>query len=101
MSEEYALIRDIVYDHNERMLNIKKYYPFFKLSEISFQQYKEGKYDILDMGYILMAVLRFFIEQNNFCEKMVTYEEYAGFMHDVYKRDFELTLNAEEEKELK
>lgn len=100
MSEEYALIRDIVYDHNERMLNIKKYYPFFKLSEISFQQYKEGKYDILDMGYILMAVLRFFIEQNNFCEKMVTYEEYAGFMHDVYKRDFELTLNAEEEKEL-
>lgn len=100
MSEEYALIRDIVYDHNERMLNIKKYYPFFKLSELSFQQYKEGKYEMLDMGYILMAVLRFFIEENNFCEKMVTYEAYANFMHGLYLRDFELKLSEPEEKEL-
>ena len=69
MSQEYTLVRDIVSGHNERMHNIKKYYPFFRLSEISFAQYKDGKYEILDMGYILMAVLRFFIEENNFNEK--------------------------------
>lgn len=100
MSEEYTLIRDIVCGHNERMLNIKKYYPFFKLSEISFSTYKEGKYDILDMGYIMMAVLRFFIEENNFHEKAVSYNEYADFLHEVLVRDFELILDKEEEKEL-
>lgn len=100
MSEEYTLVRDIVYDHNERMLNIKKYYPFFKLADTSFNQYKEGKYAILDMGYIMMAVLRFFIEENNFREKMVTYNEYYAFMQDVLQRDFELKIDSEEEKEL-
>ena len=100
MSEEYTLVRDIVYDHNERMLNIKKYYPFFKLTEISFSQYREGKFAILDMGYIMMAVLRFFIEENNFREKMVTYNEYSEFMQDVLRRDFEINMEEEEEKEI-
>lgn len=100
MSEEYTLVRDIVYEHNERMLNIKKYYPFFKLTELSFTQYKEGRFAVLDMGYIMMAVLRFFIEENNFHEKMVTYDEYSQFMHDVFVRDFEITIDENEEKEL-
>lgn len=100
MSEKYTLVRDIVYDHNERMLNIRKYYPFFKLSDISLSQYKEGKFAVLDMGYIVMAVLRFFIEENNFREKMVTYNEYMTFMQDVLKRDFELVIEEDEEKEL-
>lgn len=98
MSEEYTLVRDIVYDHNERMLNIRKYYPFFRLKEISFSQYKDGRYEILDMGYIMMAVLRFFIEENNFREKMVTYNEYSDFMQELLRRDFELHIEDEEEK---
>ncbi|MBQ3666098.1 MAG: hypothetical protein II919_08345 [Lachnospiraceae bacterium] len=100
MSQEYTLIRDIVSGHNERMHNIKKYYPFFKLSEVSFGQYKDGRYEMLDMGYILMAVLRFFIEENNFREKLVSYKEYADFMHEVLVRDFAVSLEKEEEKEL-
>ena len=48
---------DIISDHRERMLNLKKYYPFFKLTQISFSQFKDGRYEILDMGYILMAIL--------------------------------------------
>lgn len=100
MSEKYTLVRDIVCDHNERMLNIKKYYPFFKLSELSFRQYKDGKYEKLDMGYILMAVLRFFIEENNFHEKLVSYAEYAAFLHEIFVRDFEMEIEPEEEKEL-
>ncbi len=100
MSQEYTLIRDIVSGHNERMHNLKKYYPFFKLSQVSFSQYMDGRYEILDMGYILMAVLRFFIEENNFHEKLVTYEEYADFMHELYIRDFDITPDKNEEKEL-
>lgn len=100
MSEEYVLTRDIIYDHNERMLNIKKYYPFFKLSEISFRQYRDGRYDNLDMGYILMAVLRFFIEKNNFNEESVTYESYEKFMSELLRRDFDIRTDKEEEKEI-
>ncbi len=100
MRLEYTLVKDIVSGHNERMNNIKKYYPFFKVSETSFQGFRDGAYENLDMGYILMAVLRFFIEENNFNEKNVTYEDYQEFMKDIYKRDFELDLSADEEKEL-
>lgn len=100
MSEDYNLLRDIVYDHNERIRNLKKYYPYFKLAEGSFQQYKEGKFASLDMGYIMMAVLRFFMEENNFKEKDVEYEEYAEFLQMILRRDFELFLEESEEKEL-
>ena len=90
MSEEYILVRDIICDHSERMLNIKKYYPYFKLSENAFAQYQGGIFSKLDMGYILMAVLRFFIEENNFKEKDVTYAEYADFTEKLLVRDFEI-----------
>lgn len=100
MAEDYVLVRDIIYDHNARMLNIKKYYPYFKLMETDFSQFQGGKYIKLDMGYILMAVLRFFIEENNFKEKDVTYEEYEKFIHEVFVRDFEIVISEDEEKEL-
>lgn len=90
MPQENILVNDIITDHRERMLNLKKYYPFFKLSEVSFSWYKEGIYDSLDMGYILMAVLRFFIEENNFKERDVTYSEYSDFMSRCIRRDFNL-----------
>lgn len=100
MAEEYILTRDIIQDHSERMLNIRKYYPYFKLTEGAFSQFLGGRYEQLDMGYILMAVLRFFIEENNFREKDVTYEEYSRFMHDIYRRDFVIALDDNEEQEL-
>lgn len=100
MSEEYTLVRDIVYDHNARMHNIKKYYPFFKLAEVSFSQYREGKFASLDMGYIVMGVIRFFIEENNFKERMVTYAAYEEFLHGLLVRDFDLEISIEEEKDL-
>lgn len=90
MPQEHILVNDIITDHRERMLNLKKYYPFFKLTEVSFSWYKDGIYDSLDMGYILMAVLRFFIEENNFKERDVTYSEYVEFMSGCIKRDFNI-----------
>ena len=100
MAEQYILTRDIIQDHSERMLNIKKYYPYFKLTEGAFSQFGGGRYEQLDMGYILMAVLRFFIEENNFREKDVTYDEFKKFMHDIYRRDFAIALDEEEENEV-
>lgn len=100
MSEEYILTRDIIYDHNERMLNIRKYYPYFRLSEMSFRQYKDGQFDNLDMGYILMAVLRFFIEKNNFNEEQVAYGDYEEFILELLRRDFDVRAGEQEEKEL-
>lgn len=101
MQKEHILVNEIITDHRERMLNLKKYYPFFKLSETSFSWFLDGQYeDSLDMGYILMAVLRFFIEENNFKERDVTYPEYMNFMKSCIKRDFGIVLNENDNKVL-
>lgn len=91
---------DIIEEHSKRMKNLKKYYPYFKLAELSLGQYKDGKYADLDMGYITLAVLRFFIEENSFKDKDVIYEEYEEFISIILQRDFEFILDAEEKKEL-
>ena len=79
------MIGEIITEHRERMLNLKKYYPFFKLIDTSFSQFKEGRYEALDMGYIVMAVLRFFIEENNFNERDITYPQCEAFIKELLK----------------
>ena len=92
MTEEYIMMQDIIQEHKERIQNIKKYYPYFKLTDNSLLQWKEGKYASLDMGYITLAVLRFFIDENNMKDKDVRFEEYEEFLHTILVRDFELSL---------
>lgn len=99
MTQE-QIYSDILSAHRERMLNLKKYYPFFRLCENSLEQFRDGKYAVLDMGYIVMAVLRFFIEENNFKEKDVTYPEYLEFMKRILPRDFDIVLSDEEAREI-
>ncbi len=91
---------DIVLEHRERMLNLKKYYPFFKVIDTSFSNFREGEFEYLDMGYIVMAVLRFFIEENNFNEKDVTYPEYTAFLTQCLKRDFNVVEEEQVYKEI-
>ncbi len=100
MAQEQVFINDIISEHRERMVNLKKYYPFFRLCDNSFAQFKEGKYDELDMGYLTMAVLRFFIEENNFREKDVLYKEYHDFMVECLKRDFAVAYTPAEYDEI-
>ena len=84
MALKYVMINDIIEEHNARMQNLRKYYPFFVLAETTFAQYKEGRYAQLDMGYITMAILRFFIQENSFNEREVSYDEYEEFMGHSY-----------------
>ncbi|MDO5156677.1 MAG: hypothetical protein Q4D51_12005 [Eubacteriales bacterium] len=100
MAEKYIMIHDIMSEHRDRMLNLKKYYPFFVLCENTFSQYKEGKFVDLDMGYITMATLRFFINENNFHESEITYEQYEAFLTEILRREFSLCVGEDEEKEL-
>lgn len=100
MQGDHILIHELISEHELRVMNLKKYYPYFKLSETSFGQYREGRYSVLDMGYLVMALLRFFIEENNFKEKSVTYGEYEHFIITLITRDFDLKLSEEEGKEL-
>ncbi len=100
MAEKYIMIHDIMSEHRERMLNLKKFYPFFVLCDTAFSQYKEGKYADLDMGYITMATLRFLINENSFHEREVTYDQYEVFLLEILRRDFALKEQPEEEKEL-
>jgi len=100
MTEEYIPKRYVIHNHSERMANIKRYYSYFRLIENDFLQYQGGKYETLDICYILMAALRFFIEENNFKEKDATYEEYSSFIKEIYERDFGLRLEKAEEQSL-
>lgn len=100
MMNQHILIHDIIEEHGERVQNLKRYYPFFCLTNMSFAQYREGRFEELDMGYIVMALLRFFIDKNNFQEQGVTYEEYREFVLELIKRDFKMPLSEEEGEEL-
>lgn len=100
MTNQTTMLREIVEEHSDRIKNMKKYYPYFRLAETSLAQYRDGQFACLDMGYITLAVIRFFIEENNFKEKDVTYQEYYAFLKELLKRDFELELEKEEEQDL-
>ena len=100
MDGTYQMLHDIIDFHNDRMRNLRRYYPFFCLQNTAFHLFKEGKYAFLDMGYITLAVLRFFIEENQFNDRALTYPEITAFISGVLTRDFELMLPPEEEKEL-
>lgn len=97
---DYRLVDDIIDHHGERIQNLKKYYPFFYLQATSLAQYHEGKYADLDMGYISLALLRFFIEENNFNEREVTLKKIYDFTGELLERDFDLHLPEEEERDL-
>ena len=60
-TDSHILIHDIIDGHEERMNNLKKFYPFFRLCDHSLIQFRDGRYEGIDMGYVTMAVLRFFI----------------------------------------
>ncbi len=100
MDGTYQMLHDIIDFHNDRMRNLRRYYPFFYLQNTAFHLFKEGKYAFLDMGYITLAVLRFFIEENQFNNRTVQYPEVYGFLSGVLSREFDLILPKDEEKEL-
>ena len=95
-TESHILIHDIINEHEERMMNLKKFYPFFRLCDHSLNQFREGRYERIDMGYVTMAVLRFFIEENSFNDRKVTYEAYADFLRELLIRDFQFEEDEEE-----
>ena len=88
-TESHILIHDIIEGHEERMTNLKKFYPFFRLCDHSLNQFREGRYEGIDMGYVTMAVLRFFIEENSFNDRKVTYKAYEEFVKELLRRDFD------------
>lgn len=100
MAQDYTLMDDIVTHHTQRMQNLKQYYPYFRLAKGSLDTYKDGRYAGLDMGYMVLAVLRFFIEENHFKEAQVTYPMYHQFMKDFLEREYKLVMTQEESGEL-
>ena len=90
--KENIFLDDIINNHSERMQVLRRYYPFFRLWDNGLNLYKDGQYTDLDMPYITMAVLRFFLEENSFNDRLVSYEMYSRFMKELLERDFEMVL---------
>ena len=61
--DNYILMNDMVQAHEERMMHLKRYYPFFRLMDSGLSQYRDGAYERLDMSYIVLAVLRFLLRR--------------------------------------
>lgn len=88
MAERYTLTDDIIGTHLERMLNLRKFYPFFAICSQGFRKYPDPAFRHLDVAYITLAVLRFFIHENSFQDKPVSYTRYADFCGELLQRDF-------------
>lgn len=89
---EQIFMNDIVASHSARIQHIGKYYPIFKLWDGGLNLYKDGQYAFLDMAYLTLAVIRYFIEENSFNDRPVTYEMYASLMKTLLVRDFALDI---------
>ncbi|MGV8980776.1 hypothetical protein [Clostridium sp.] len=100
MNSKFNYIDEIIGEHNERMQNLKKYYPFFKIREISLDSFKDGIYNFIDMGYIVIGALRLFIEENNFNGIGVSFEQFSTFTTEILKRDYDLYLDEKENMQL-
>lgn len=100
MSIDYRLINDIQDNHNDRMKNLKKYFPFFTVMLSGMRMFKEGKYEIVDLGYITLALIRFLMEENSFNDRQVTYADISEFITELLRRDFDLWLPEDENREL-
>ena len=100
MNKKYSYIDEIINEHNERMQNVKKYYPFFKIREVSLDLFKEGIYNFIDMGYVVMAILRLFMEENNFNAKGVSFQQFYEFTTELLKKNYELFLEEKENSQL-
>lgn len=100
MEIQKNVLQEIRSGHALRMESVKKYYPFFVITENDLKQFKNGKYRAIDMGYVLMAVLRMLIEQNNFNNTGVTYTDYLNFIIPFLEQEFALQCDAQEYTEI-
>lgn len=100
MEIQKNVLHEIRSEHALRMENLKKYYPFFEISGYDLKQFKNGKYQKIDTGYLLMAVLRMLIEENNFNNAGVTYTDYLNFVIPFLEEEFALGCEAEEYAEI-
>ena len=94
--EKYILTNDIIKNHTERMLNLRKFYPFFSILQSGISAPSESGDVAIDMGYITLAVLRYLINENNFNEREVTRQEVRRFLAEILTRDYELTMSKSE-----
>lgn len=95
MSENQKMMDEIIGSHSERMKNLSKYYPFFRLWDSSLTSYKDGLYADVDMAYITLAVIRYFIEENQFNQRVVDCKKACGFIRDILTEDFNITDSGE------
>ena len=53
-TESHILIHDIIDEHEERMVNLKKFYPFFKLCDYSLSSFREGRYEPVSYTHLFL-----------------------------------------------
>lgn len=105
MKMEYEFIQELEADFIERTSILKKYYPFFKILLDKNRQFKDCKteirnYECLDIGYLILSLMRYLVEENNFKNRGVTYLNIYEYMNTLVDYSYRIILKDEECKEL-
>lgn len=93
---EETLIDQIVTNVDLRMDTLKKFYPFFK---ISLSRYKPEAFKTLsqlDLGYVVLGLFEFFIQEGTLKNRGVLYSEAKAFIKQLVETSYEVTLTLDE-----
>ncbi len=97
MTEEYEFISEMISDLDERNQFLKKYYPYFKIIGDGTKTFQSKSLEQFDVGFILLTTLRFLVEENNFKNRGVSYNEISDFLHYLVNKAY-LVLLSETDK---
>lgn len=100
MNEEYKFIGEIIDDYEERSQFLRKYYPFFKIIGDGSKTFQHESLQTFHIGYVILATLRFLVEENNFKNRGVTYNEIADFLQALIHKTYGRYLDIHEKNTL-
>jgi hypothetical protein len=92
MTEEYEFINEMISDFEERNQFLKKYYPYFKIIGDGTKVFQKTSLEQLDIGFILLTTLRFLVEENNFKNRGVSYNEISDFLYYLVNKAYLIVL---------
>lgn len=93
---EETLINQIVTNVDLRMDTLKKFYPFFKISQSRYKPEAFKALAGLDLGYIVLGLFEFFIQEGKLKNKGILYSEAKAFMKQLVEITYEMELTLDE-----
>ncbi len=93
MNEDYSFIGEIIDDYEARSQFLRKYYPFFKIIGDGKKDFQYEGLQKFNVAYVILATLRFLVEENNFKNRGVSYHEISDFLQALIHKSYSMYLD--------